>query len=230
MAKQFSKYLKNDPGSDGFIFVGESAKAYIPQRYTVHDLLIVENTVKALGIFTIEVEGDTQKYNLMFPAILEMMPSDTYQQKIDNVEYTVLVFKKGDPFLVSKTMIKQSFILGKMFIEFTRNGNIPPFVSYSQLSTLMDVAQETCGVSLKVLHSIFEMMAAFQARDPNNLNVQYRHTDMKNPAAYLGLRNTTSIRDSATSGLLGSYFMEGLNRSLINQSEQQHEIEDLLRT
>jgi len=140
-----------------------------------------------------------------------------------------LVFKTGDVFIASKTLIKQSFILGKLFIEFTRNGNVPSFIAYDKLSTTLDVAQTTCGVTLKVPHAVLEMMAAFQSRDPDNLNVQYRHTDMKKPVAYLGLRDTTSIRDSTTSSLLGSYFMEGLNRSLINQSEQQHEIEDLLR-
>lgn len=229
MNTAFLKYLKDDKKADSFIFIGKSAKVYIPQRYKVHDLLFVEDTIRALGIFEIKVDDDNKAYPLMLPAMVEMCPSDTYTQKVDDTDYQVLVFKTGDIFLKSKTLIKQSFILGKIFIEFVRNGNVPSFISYDKLSTIFDIAQTTCGVSLKVPHAIFEMMAAFQSRDPNNLNVQYRYTDMKNPVAYLGLRNTTSIRDSTTSSLLGSYFMEGLNRSLINQSEQQHEIEDLLR-
>lgn len=225
--KDFLKQLKDDKKNDCFIYMGKEARVYVPHRYTIHDLLFIADTVQTLGIFSIHSDG--KEYNLLFPVMLEMCPSDIIQQRVDDVDYFVLIFRTGDIFINNKTIVKQGYILAKLFIEFTRNGNIPKFVPYEKISMVLDTAQPLCGVTLRVPHAVFEMMAAFQSRDPDNLNIQYRYTDMKKPVTYLGLRNTTAIRDSTTSSLLGSYFIEGLNRSIINQSDRQHEVEDLLR-
>lgn len=227
--KKLTEYLSPQKDGNGYVFVGDEAKVHIPQRYAVHDLLFVEQQIKTLAIFEIFIKGETESYGLLLPALIEMSPSSTYSQKIGNIEYLVAVFNKGDLFINNKTLIKQGYVISKMFIEFNRNGNIPSFLKYDQLATLMDTAQTTCGVSLNVPHAVFEMMNAHQCRDPDNLNIKYRHTDMKKQPAYLGLRNTTNVRDSTSARLLGSYVMDGINTSIINQAEQQHEIEDLLR-
>lgn len=226
--KKLTDYLSPQKEGDGFVFIGEEAKVFIPQRYEVHDLLFIDQQIKTLAIFEIFINGETDGYGLLLPALIEMSPSSTYTQKNGNVDYLVAVFKKGDLFINNKTLIEQGYLISKMFIEFNRNGNVPSFLSYNQLATLMDTAQITCGVSLGVPHAVFEMMNAHQCRDPDNLNIKYRHTDMKKKPTYLGLRDT-HVRDSTSSRLLGSHVLDGINTSIINQADQSHEVEDLLR-
>ena len=227
--KRLMQYMQKTKTGNGLIFTGSLAKVYIPLRYEVHDLLGIENVIRTLGIFQVEVKGEEVPYNLLLPAILSMKPSATEQRKINDIEYLICSFVAGDIFLESMTIIKQNFVLSKMFIEFIRNGNMPPWLTYDQMGPIFDVAQVMCGASLPVPHAILEMMVSHCSRDPDKLSVKYRYTNQKKQPVFLGLRDTTNVRDSTTSRLVGSYVMDGINASIVNQSQQRSEVEDLLR-
>lgn len=227
--KSLMQYMQKTKTGNGLIFIGDLAKVYIPLRYEVHDLLVTGNVIRTLGIFQVSVQGETEPYNLLLPSILSMKPSATVQKKIDEIEYLICSFVKGDIFLESMTVLKQNFVLSKMFIEFIRNGNMPPWLTYDQMGTIFDIAQVTCGASLPVPHAILEMIISHCSRDPDKLSVKYRYTDQKKQPVFLGLRDTTNVRDSTTSRLVGSYVMDGINASIVNQSQQRSEVEDLLR-
>lgn len=227
--KSLMQYMLRTKTGNGLIFNGDSMQVFIPQRYEVHDLLVVENVVKSLGIFQINIQGENEPYNLVLPAILTLKPSVTVQKKVNDIDYLICKFEKGDTFLESMTIIKQNFVISKIFIEFMRNGNMPPFLNYDQMATIFDVAQITSGASLPVPHAVLEMMIAHCARNPDKLSEKYRFTNGKKTPVFLGLRDTTNIRDSTTSRLVGSYMMDGINASIVNQSQQRSEVEDLLR-
>ena len=206
-------------------------KAYIPQRYEIHDLYLLGEYTSVLGIFQIEVEGEPNFYNLFLPALIEMQPSTILPWHSTQIEedYFVLTFRKGDVFIKSLSVLKQSYILGKMFKEFVTNGHMPPWLTYDQMATVFDKAQIVTGVKLPVPHACFEMIAAHCCRDPNHPNIKYRYSNMKDKPLFLGLRDVTNVRDTVTSRIVGSYFMDGVNASIVNQSEHRSEVEDLLR-
>jgi hypothetical protein len=206
-------------------------KVYVPVRYEIHDFYIVDAFTTVLGIFQIEVEGVTKKFNLLLPVMLDMQPSSLvqYHSSEDDTDYYVLIFKKGDIFIRSDSYIKQTFVLGKLFKEFITNGHMPKWLTYNQIATVFDDAQMLSGVVLSTPHTCFEMMFAHCCRDPKHLNVKYRYSSMSESPVFLGLRDVSNIRDSVTSRLIGSYFLDGVNASIVNPSEQRSEVEDLLR-
>ena len=227
--KPLSAYLKKDVHGSASILNAESAQAFIPQRYEVHDLLDFGDPTKVLGIFELKIAEEPIGYYLYLPAMLAMRPSSISQRTINDIAYYVFNFKRGDILLTTNVMMKQDYILSKMFIEFVRNGNVPPFLTYDQMARMFDVAQVTCGVTLSVPHATFEMIFAHCCRDPKNLNVKYRYSDQKENPVFLGLRNVTHVRDSTTARLISSHFLEGANSAIVNQIDQRSETEDMLR-
>lgn len=227
MSKTLSSYLTKTEHS--FIYTGtDDMYVYIPQRYSVHDLLFIENDVRTIGIFEVRINNET--YPVVLPAILTMCPSDTYRQKEDNVEYWVLKFHRGDIFIKNRTLIKQSFIVPALFEEYLVNGNIPKFFRYKDLATLFDEAQKTCGINLGVAHVVLELIYSHLSRDRNNLTKQYRYTDQKEMPYYIGLKNVAYATSSATSKIVGSYFADGLNAAIVNPSDKNYTVEDMLRS
>lgn len=228
--KPLSGYCKGMEHGDGYILDEGVLKALIPLRYQVYDMLHVSDHVESLGIFPIHHSNEKEPYYLYLPAIIEMYPSSTNEVRIEDEKYLSLEFVKGDIFIKSRTIVKQDFLIYSMFKEFVRLGNIPPFLSYNQLAMLFDVAQITCGAVINVPHTAFEMMMAYCARDPKDLTKKYRLTDMKKPPVFLGLGNTTHARETTMPKLMGSYFMDGINNAVVNQSTQESELENLLRS
>jgi len=227
MSNKLSSYLAKTEHS--FIYTGtDDLYVYIPQRYSVHDLLFIENDVRTIGIF--EVKINNESYPLLLPAMLTMCPSDTYRQKIDEVEYWTLVFKRGDIFIKNRTLIKQSFIVPAIFEEYLVNGNIPKFFRYKDLAVLFDEAQKTCGINLGVSHVVLELLYSHLSRDRNNLTKQYRYTDQNELPYYIGLKSVAYATNSATSKIIGSYFADGLNSAIVNPSEKHYTVEDMLRS
>ena len=214
----------------GLVLNAPSARIYVPIRYEIHDLFVQGDKTSFLGVCQIEVEGEKEPYNLVFPAMLDTQPSTILQVNREGIDYYVLVYQKGDVIVTTMEIIQQAFVLAKIFIEFFRNGKMPPWFSYDQMATILDLAQELSGQYLPVPHSVIEMMIAHCARDSKNPSIKYRHTAMKNLPLFLGLRDTTNVRDSTTSRLIGAYFLDGVNSSIVNQSEHRSEVEDLLRS
>ena len=169
-------------------------------------------------------------FKLVLPMIVDMRPSGQYTKKMDDKDYYVFTFEKGDEFIVNRTLIKKTFILFAMFKEFIVNGNFPYFLTYEELGRLFDRSQDLCGEKLKAPHQIFEMIFAHLSRDSNNLNTFYRYTDMKEPPRWIGLKNTGYAPTSTTARLIGSYLMEGLNSSIVNPTTQNSDVEDILRS
>ena len=227
--KPLSAYLKKDAHGTASILEAESAQVFVPQRYNIHDLLDFGDITKVLGVFEVQISGEPVNYHLYLPSMLTMCPSSISQRTIDETAYYVFNFKRGDVFLTTNVMMKQDYILSKMFIEFIRNGNIPSFLTYDQMARMFDVAQVTCGVTLPVPHATFEMIFAHCCRDPKDLNRKYRYSDKKDNPVFLGLRNVTHVRDSTTARLVSSHFLEGANSAIVNQIEQRSETEDMLR-
>lgn len=226
MASDMQKYFKTI--GDEVIFTGKTLEVFIPKRYENHDMVLVQDIVKTLGIFEMLIDG-TIKKGFLLPALITMMPHETYTTNIEGIDYYVAKFITGNKFMASKTILKQGHIAYFMFLEFVSLGNLPSFLSYDETAFLFDRAVSICGVKLDFNHSIFEMIFAHLFRDSKDLTKKYRHTAMKNPPTFIELRSVTWGTDSTTSKLVGSYLGDGLNSALVNQADQPSELENLFR-
>lgn len=213
---------------DTLVFTGNNLKVYVPSKYKDREMLIIEDYVKMLAIFSMKI-NDIHEYGLLLPNIIKSAPSTVSRTNIDNIDYYVLEYFNGDKFLLSTTVLKESFIAPLMYQEFISLGNLPAFLTYDTTALLFDTAEKMCDINLRTPHTVFEMMYAHLFRDPDNLYKKYRFTDKSKKPAFIGTSDVSFGPESTTSKIIGAYFADGINSALVNASDQQYRLEDLLR-
>ncbi len=213
---------------DTMIFTGELCKVKIPLRYQVRDLLEVAADVKTLAIFEVII-NEKYTYGFLLPAIIRMEPSKVSRTTENGIDYQVCEFVNGDKFMLSTTILREPFIATAMYEEFIVLGRLPSFMDYETTAKLFDTVEKVCNINLHAPHVVWEMIYAHLFRDENDLSIKYRFTEMKNKPVFIGTSNVAFGPDSTTSKLIGAYFNDGVNSALINASEQQYDLEDLLR-
>lgn len=227
MLKEFSEFFKRV--NNQVIFTGDRLEVRIPRRYENYDMLVIADDVKTLAIFELII-NDELRTGCMLPAIINMEPSDTYLSTVDGQDVAVLVFTKGDVFMSNTAVIRNPNIAYVMFVEFVSLGNMPKFLDYNDTAFIFDKASEICGVNFPVNHAVFEMIYAHLCRNPRQVTQYYRHTDMSEPHEFIRLRSVSYGPDSTTARMLGSYFNDAVDASLVHPSENRSELEDLLRS
>lgn len=225
---ELDKFFITDEKENCVRFVGDKLEALIPKRYASKNFLVVEKIIKALGVFTLRV-NDTLEGGLQLPGVIQMEPIETYETTIGGDEYFVAVFHKGNRFMTTLDVFQDEKIGYFMWTEFLSVGRMPLFINYNNIPTLFDDLKEITGKGIEVDHAVVEIIYAHLYRDKDNLNTFYRHTDMKKEPARVSLRNVAYGPSSTHSRIIGSYADDGRNAALLNQSEVNHQLEDLFR-
>lgn len=220
------KYFKKV--NNAFVFTGKKLTVKIPRRYENYNLLRAENDIQTLAIFEM-IFDDKESHGMLLPAVITMEPSTQYYKTIDEIDFLIAEFQAGDKFMTSTQLLKQPHISYAMFVEFIALGNLPKFLDYENTAFLFDRAKEVCDANLRVQHSVFEMIYSHLFRDPDDLTVKYRHTNMKKKPEFIELRSVTYGTDSTTAKIIGAYMNDGINAAIVNPSHQKHDLEDLLR-
>lgn len=227
--KNIDPYFLYDEKLKCMTFVGESLVVYIPQRYSVHNLLKLEDTVTTLGVVDLII-NDTFQAGLLMLATIEMEPDEVTMVMIGESQYVKLTLSHDSKFICDTERIADSSIVYSLWMECVARGKLPYFIGYDELSTLFDRSKSLCDQNINVDHVVLELIYSHLCRDQDNLAIQYRHTDMKKPFDMIALRNVGYATTSTTSKLIGSYFSDALNSSLIQHTTNHSEIEDLLRS
>ena len=223
------KYLKVDPKTKKTIFIGDKMEIFIPTRYETYNLLSVDEQVKVLGIFDITI-NDTIETGFLLPAPIIMEPSSTESiTGEDNMTYMKATLFKNDVFMTNTNVVKNPQLAYVIFKEFVFLGNRPKFIKHDDLATLFLRVEQVNGIDFKVNHVVFELMFGHLFREEGRVNKFYRHTDMKKDPVFLPLRAVSHAATNTSSKLVGSYFSDGINSSLVNYAEENSDLEDLLR-
>lgn len=226
MSIKLSDYTKKT--SDGkFVVERGPIIAYLDRAYEKYKRLKITDKVSTLGIFTIEIGDKTAGFCI--PGMLTMCPSSTEYVIHDGIECVKCTFEKGDVFIDSDDFVRESNIAYVMFTECLEKANIPKFMSYDDLATLFDMISRYTGFNAGVNHAGFEMLYAYLTRSANNLGVQYRYTDMKQPPYYMKLKDVPHVAQSTTTKLLGAYLTDSMTVSMVNASDDVSDVEELLR-
>jgi hypothetical protein len=227
--KDIDQFFEYNDKTKEMIFIGESLIVYIPQRYEVYNHLVLSDTVKTIAVLDLII-NDTYQAGLMMLTMIEIEPDDISQVMVGNLQFVVLTLSKGSRFICNTESIADGDIIYAIWMEFITRGKILYNIDYNTLSTLFDQAKSMCNTNIDVDHVIFEMIYAHLCRDPNNLSIQYRHTDQTEPFKLIRLRDVGYATSSTTSRFLGSYFGDSLNSSLVQTVEDMTPIESLLRS
>lgn len=202
--------------------------AYIPKRYSNFDFLSISTEVTTFGIF--DIEADDKLKCLALPAMITLTPSDISQVTIDEVNYIACSFNKDDIFMNNDNIIKNPLLVVRMFEEFIAQGHLPRAITYENCIQLFEYAKSITGINFYMDKVMFELIYAHLYRDSEKLSTPYRLTNRTKPPTFIGLRNVAYGPDSTSAKIFGAYFDHGLNSALINKSEHQFELEDIMRS
>lgn len=220
---------------DDSIVTREGCKIYIPNRYINKGLAGIGDTVWSVGVFVIVT--DSGSYSISSAtSFLTLDPSDIRQVKLpDENMYYELYFPAGSVVFKSKWLSKTDKPIDPLFEEFVINGNIPYGFTVFDYAKLFRFANMYSGFSMGANNQIFESLVAITARDPKDLNKQWRYCNTKqtdaytNPPVIVGLRNAARISTNTTAKLLGSYFGDARVSALINPPSRLEGVEEILR-
>lgn len=223
-----SKYFKLDQNK--WIFTGSKLEIYIPKFYQERGLFVLGDIATSIGVFQLRI--DDQFYSNFFVlSRLNIEFVSSRLEKENGFEYIVLTLTTNSIFILNNSLVKESGLIYEIFVAFIALGKIPPFLSYDVIQQLFDRDNEYCGVSLKVNHSIYEMIFAHMFRSSDDPYQFYRHTDMKKQPIVVSTHQISHAPQSTTARIVGSYLSEGMTAALVDETEHAPSVvENLLRS
>lgn len=223
---KISKYFTKK--GESLIFTGDTLEIFVPKRYENHGYLTVEDSIRTIGFFDMIINGKINTgYKLA--ATIEIIPSETESVVIDNKNYLKLILKKNDVFIKQLKYVEDGKIMYILFYEMTYFGRYTKFLSYSNCATIYDYIAKTTGTHFSTAHTIFELMIMHTSRDSKDIAKPYRLTLMTKDPRYIGLHSIANVASSTSGRIIGSYSKQGFDASLANASENNSNIEDILR-
>lgn len=208
-------------------------RIYIPKRFETAALADIGETVTFVGIYAIAV-GDYYAVDII-PSLLTTSPVNINTVKIDDEDYYEFEYEKGSEVIGKTQVVQNKLMLYSIDSEIYAKGRVPGYLGYEDMAKLFDRSGEFGGMRLGANKAIMAMIASTIARSSKDGVTFYRHvvkdkSDLAtNPPTFVALRNIGVTASNTTAKLLGSYFDKGLTSALINPSDRNEGIEDLLR-
>ena len=187
-------YMKEDNNKLYFTGDGEIIY-YVPEKYfNLKVAAIICEVVEVMGIFAYGLFGKSGKAepirHFKCPTMIQCKPSkiekvNHFQLEGSNEEnsYRLLHFQNGDELMCSTSVTKGIENVEK-FMNLLIRGNLPDYIPYNELQDYMILNAQLNGFSYKVSNQILGMMISELCRDPNNLSIPFRYSNMSNMSAY----------------------------------------------
>lgn len=205
----------------------DNITVYISRNFEKYKMLTIGDDVSALAIFEIVVGNESRGFFL--PAAVKMKPSVVSFETVDGTDFVKCEFHKGDTFIDDTTVVQNANIAYIVFEEFIDGARIPKFMRYDNLAFIFDIIKRITGSSIPAEHAAFEMIYAYLSRNPKNVREMWRLTNMNGSPKYFKLKDVPHVAVSTTSKLISAYLNDSIASSMVNASEDNSDIEELLR-
>lgn len=222
------QFFTHDAIAHTLTFTGETLELRIPKRFEVYGMLEVTEKVTALAVMDVIINQKFQ-CGLNLLAKIEIAPREISEMVWNDVAYLVLQLEHGDQLITHTQVVRDQSIIYALYVEFITRGKLIYTLDYTSLALLFDRVEALTGSGIGVDRVLFEMIISHLARSQDDPFVQYRHTDMAKAMRFIRLRSVSYAPTSTTARLLGSYFSDALDASLIHQVENEQPFENLLR-
>lgn len=219
---------------DTSLIAVKPVKIYIPQRWNDRGLASVGIETYIIGIYAITSEDAYYGISLV-PSLIKINPSSTNIVTVQGEAYYEFVFDAGTVITERTELVKNDVLIYRVFTEMKDKGRVPWYVSYEDDPVIMENANYYSGAGVGREPEVNELLTAIVARDPANLNQNYRHVVQSadyvrtHPCAWISLRNIRYAATNTVDKLAGSYFTEGLVGALVSPADRTENIENLLR-
>lgn len=223
----FERYFKTNSKGE-VIFVGDELKIYIPKRYEEKQFTQITSEISTIGIFRMVANGKDE-IKFLLPAFIKIRPSGIDTETIGEDRYAVATLVKNDVFMVTNEVLQTEKIAYLIWNEFIYWGNTPTWMTYLDVMNMFKTLQKVTGLKFGVPPVVFEILISHLARTKRSLDEEYRLTDMHEYPAFIPLHAVAHAATSVSARMIGSYFDDSVNVSLIQEEGKPSELENILR-
>jgi hypothetical protein len=224
----FAKYLVVDKKTRSVTFRGDKLEVYISTDYEKHGCLRIATEVFTIGILDLVI-NDKHNVGFFLPAHIHICPSEIDTVTVDGNEYIKLTLVNGDVFMKSIDVVKNQYLAYVCFYEQIYSGKRRDWMGYDFVMTMFQTIQEVCGVNLGVKQVIYEIIFAYLTRCMDDLKTQFRLGGSDAIHYAMPLKDVAHATGSVTAKLAGPYLGDSITASLVNASDNNSTIEDILR-
>lgn len=223
----FERYFKTNSKGE-VIFVGDELKIYIPKRYEEKQFTQITSEISTIGIFRMIANGKDE-IKFLLPAFIKIRPSGIDTETIGEDRYAVATLVKNDVFMVTNEVLQTEKIAYLIWNEFIYWGNTPSWMTYLDVMNMFKTLQKVTGLKFGVPPVVFEILISHLARTKRSLDEEYRLTDMHEYPSFIPLHAVAHAATSVSARMIGSYFDDSVNVSLIQEEGKPSELENILR-
>lgn len=219
----------------GQLVAKKQCRIYIPARWADRKLAKIANEIRIMAIFALVVED---KYYTVYTinSMAQVTPTSTALLKVSGDETYQFTFEPGAVIMPNMNLVKNDIITYYIYDEIIAKGNVPWYMSYSDLGKLFATSAKHAGISLGSSNIPIELIVASISRQSKDRTKYYRHLitsikeELENPPAFIPFRSIIYGPTNTTAKLMGAYFEEGILSSLNNPATKREGVEDLLRS
>lgn len=216
---------------DQAIVAKSACKIMIPSSYFDSGLAVFDPEVFSLAVFAIIVEDRYYSFS-MVTSMMRLTPTDRYEIMVGDDAYTIFEFDKGATITPNRQLVMRDTLIYNTWQLFINQASRPWFITEEHISELFEEAKKWTGVQLGGNPAILQTVIATTTRNAANLDQQYRHALIEEPAAAseaVPLRSIIFGPSNTLSRTNGPYFSEGLPTALVNQSDRSEPLEEMIR-
>lgn len=222
--------LKSDPekvrsalaevrlGNNYSLVAKEEVKVCFPKIWLESDMGNIDSKISVFAMVGLIVDSSFCYIDAL--AFINLNPLDVSIVKIEDIEYYILTYQKGQTITDSTTLVRDGLNTSKAFNEFLAKAKTPWYIGYVGICNLFRTSQLHAGYNTKTDRSIHSFMTGNRSRDPSNSGKLFRYTlksqeDVYKQPVMLPLTSVSGAT-SATSRLAGSNMKEGIVESIVN--------------
>jgi len=209
-------------------------KIYIPEHYTSASLCTIDDVIRIVGIFGMTVDD---KYYATSNActLMEIKPSTTNTVDIHGEKYLEFGFIAGDTIIKNLNLIRIGTLVYRIYNEIISKGKVPWYITMEDHAVLFETALSHGNAKLGADAALLELLTVAMCRQKEDRAKFFRHDPRLNDPhskikpIFVPLKSVAYQSSNTTAKLLGAHFNEGLTSALVNKSERNESIEDILR-
>lgn len=239
---QSNQFVRNSPRvhkalkvlPNGSLVCIEPVKIYVPSRFTEQGLAELGSQTYISGLYAMVVDK-VQFASSTVNAMIEITPSSIGTITIDGDEYLEFSFDAGSVVMPNLKPVKNKTFVYNIYSELFAKGRVPWYLGYLQMGRIFDTAKKHAGADVGDSHEITELLNSIVARDATNRHHFYRSSvktlnDLNtSPPAYISMRSIQYAMSTTLDRIGGSYFSEGVVSALVNPSEKEGRMSEILR-
>lgn len=187
-------------------------EVYIESYYFNNINSYDDDRVNVFGLFPFKIfNSKTEKsenvklQSMILPSKLSMIPTSHSKQSlcvdgIHTTDYVVLEFVKDDVFIESLNVVQDIENTEKVMDLFLKS-KFPYGIPYDKLNNAFIEGFLVNKQKINVPSSLFEAMLSVFYRDPSNIDILFRHSNIRNMYNYIKVKDKEVVLDNVASAM-----------------------------